>query len=334
MRVRSIPKALKSERKGGGAAISTSRSAIEVDAFIPPWLQHQRILFELLYHNLMIVLYRPFICFAPGSSTAFPTCASHSLSCLNHAIVTTNIIRQVLNEIDILNCWQELYHHQWDAILAIIGFGLAYPVCPYTPSARRALHKAIANLDTLAASNRPNAAIAAIAARKLDHQIDLLMGDSRSGGRSVSEHSPTISRSQPASRNYDFPVFDVVPPHTAQTSSLSLSDVARHVVAFVSEPSHEYEKSITTSTAFVGNSTSNLADPAGISNSFPSLFPTHAQPSPLTVPANLQNELLHNNPMYHSITTGFLPSNERLESGTAFPHLWSSGYWYNQQDAA
>ena len=332
--VRSIPKALKSERKGGGAALSTARSAIEVDAFIPPWLQRQRILFELLYHNLMIVLYRPFIRFGPESSTALPICASHSLSCLNHAIVTTSIVHQVLNEVDILNCWQELYHHQWDAIIAIIGFSLAYPICPRTPSARRALHKAIANLDILAASNCPNAAIAANTARMLEYQIDLSVGDIRGGGRSISEQPPTISRSQPAFRNSDLPMFNVVPHYTSQTSRLSLSDITRHFAASVSQSSYEYQKSTTPSAASVDNSTTNLTDPAGLTNSFSSLCPTHAQPSPLAAPANLQNETLHNIPMYHSITTGFMPNNEHLQSGTAFSHLWSSGYWYNQQDAA
>jgi len=59
--LRNVPDALKARRKGDGESFSTDRSPLEIDAFAPLWLQRQRLLLELLYHNLVMCLYRPFI---------------------------------------------------------------------------------------------------------------------------------------------------------------------------------------------------------------------------------------------------------------------------------
>ena len=192
--VRNVPEALKIPRKGTGEPFSTSRSAIDLDPYVPLWLQRQRLLLELLYHNLTMSLRRPFIRFPPGANAAPQISVDHSVSCLNHAIITTDILHQVLTQMDVLNGWQQAYQSQWDAALSILGFGLVHPVCPHSPSARKAIHTAMANFATLADNNCSIAALAGTVTRNLLGKIDLYASGFRNRSTS-SDHSPPSLRS-------------------------------------------------------------------------------------------------------------------------------------------
>ena len=146
-------------KERGWKAFSTDRSTLEVDPVVHQWLQRQRLLLELSYHNVVMNLYRPFIYLSTPPSSAAPLAEGNSISCLNRAIATTNIILQMLTSSDILNGWHEAYQFQWNATLSMIGFIFAYPVCPPTPSARKAINSVITIFDTF----RTNFAIAASA---------------------------------------------------------------------------------------------------------------------------------------------------------------------------
>jgi hypothetical protein len=116
--------------------------ALEIGFFIPLWLQRQRLLLELLYHFTLTSLHRPFIRFSPFSPNSTPISDSHAITALSHAISGTNMLHQILSETDILAGWNQACQYQWNATLSIIGFALAYPVCPPTPSALKALNSA------------------------------------------------------------------------------------------------------------------------------------------------------------------------------------------------
>ena len=201
--VRNVPRALKIPRKGTGEPFSTARSAIELDSYLPLWLQRQRLLLELLYHNLTMSLHRPFIRFHSGSVTAFQTSVDRSVSCLSHAIVTTRILNQALTEGDILSGWPQAYQYQWDATLSMLGFGLTHPVCPHSPSARGAIDTAIANVDTLAAKKCSIATKAGAVTRILLDKIDLFASGFRDKPTS-SDHSSPFFQSRPPSRKTPF----------------------------------------------------------------------------------------------------------------------------------
>ncbi|KAH8811270.1 fungal-specific transcription factor domain-containing protein [Xylogone sp. PMI_703] len=162
---REVPHAMKTMRKNSGEPLSVDRSDLDVELFAPLWLQRQRLLLELLYHNLCMNLYRPFICFPPMATTntiapfstplslpssmsisrseSMPLTVGHALSCVNHAIAITHIMHQILTSTNILSSWLEAFQWQWNATLTIIGFILAYPVSPFTPLARNAIDYAI-----------------------------------------------------------------------------------------------------------------------------------------------------------------------------------------------
>lgn len=144
---RKVPQSLKFRRKGSGEAFSTERTALDFDGFSPLWLQRQRVLLEILYHHVQLSSLRSFLRFSPGSSSITPLSDCHSINCLNHAIILTNILHQVLSETDILRGFSSIFQYQWDAALCIIGFVLANPVCPPTPAARKSIQTAIESFE-------------------------------------------------------------------------------------------------------------------------------------------------------------------------------------------
>ena len=197
--VQNVPEALKTKRRAGGEPFSIDRSPLELDLVAPLWLQRQRLLLELLYHNLIMNLYRPFICFSksPGSST--PLADGNSISCLNHAIASTNIILQILKETDILNGWHEAYQFQWNATLSMVGFIFAKPICHSTPTARKTIDSAIAIFDIF----RNNFAVAASAThvtRDLAAKADSFIDCFRTGS-TTSQQQPKIPLPTPDNLN-------------------------------------------------------------------------------------------------------------------------------------
>ena len=194
--VQSIPDELKTERRDGGKPYTTDRSAIQVDLEAPEWLQRQRLLLELTYHNLMMNLYRPFITFAKAPSSSTPLANHNNISCLNHAIAITNIILQILKSSDILNGWHEAYHLQRNAALTMVGFIFANPVCPPTQTARRTINGAIEVFDIFS-NNFTVAASAANVTRDLAAKADSFLDLFRTG--------PASAQQPPASKPASLP---------------------------------------------------------------------------------------------------------------------------------
>ncbi|KAL9106742.1 MAG: hypothetical protein Q9187_008522 [Circinaria calcarea] len=196
-----VPNALKTRRKGAGEPFSTDRSALDVEVFAPLWLQRQRLLLELLYHNLAMNLYRPFICFAPKSTSCTPLAEGHAISCVNHAMAITHILHQILVETDILSGWHEAYQWQWNATLSMIGFILAYPVTPSTPSARKAINSAIGVFEHFG-NNFAIATSTANVTRDLTAKADFLIDRFRI---SLTTPTPSLSNTTDALQTYNAP---------------------------------------------------------------------------------------------------------------------------------
>ncbi|EKV04830.1 C6 transcription factor, putative [Penicillium digitatum PHI26] len=178
--VQNVPQSLCNPRKGGGDPFSTIRDALNLSAYIPLWLQRQRLLLELHYHHLVVSTLRPFIRFPPVSSSVTPLTDGYNISCLNHAMAITSILNQVLSETDLLRGWSPIFQYQWDAILCTLGFVLANSVCPPTPSARKSLQTAIRTLD-LVSDHFVAAKNAAHVVREVSCQADRLVNNVQQG---------------------------------------------------------------------------------------------------------------------------------------------------------
>ncbi|KAL5363698.1 fungal-specific transcription factor domain-containing protein [Aspergillus floccosus] len=178
-----VPASLKLARKGNVSPFSTARCALENDVYAPLWLQRQRVLLELLYHNLVMALYRPYIKFPDSSAvtspsigpTAAQTSDSSSLCALNHAMATISIVHQVLTETDILNSWNRAFQYTWDATLTVLGFRLVHPVCPHSFSARRATAIANESFKIFSQYGYSGAAQALAVTKEVDRSIDLMV---------------------------------------------------------------------------------------------------------------------------------------------------------------
>ncbi|KAL9013138.1 MAG: hypothetical protein Q9173_002147 [Seirophora scorigena] len=172
----SVPNGLRTTRKASGAPFSTDKSPLDLELYAPVWLQRQRLLLELLYHNLSMNLYRPFISFStvPNSSSSLQRTHEHANSCLDHAIAITHIMHQMLKEGDTLRGWHEAFQWQWNATLSLIGYILAYPLAPSISSARQAIDSAIDVFETFG-RNFAIAASAVNVTRDLIAKADFLI---------------------------------------------------------------------------------------------------------------------------------------------------------------
>ncbi|CAG9982824.1 unnamed protein product [Clonostachys byssicola] len=140
-----VPGALKTKRTNNTRPFSTDTCALNIDPFAPLWLQRQRLLLELMYHNLCTNLYRPFLSFDPATASHAVELASSK--CASHASTLTNILHQVLSSNFILNGWHEAFQWQWNASMTLVGFVLAYPLAPSAADAKRSIDLSLSVLD-------------------------------------------------------------------------------------------------------------------------------------------------------------------------------------------
>ncbi|KAI0108844.1 fungal-specific transcription factor domain-containing protein [Nemania sp. FL0031] len=134
------------------------------------------VLLELQYYEEIIGLHRPFICFPSGSLVPqrSPQADAHATTALNHAMATIDLVHRVMSATDMLYGCSEVYQWQWNALLTLVGFLMAYPLCDYAPNARRHVQLA---LDIFSAADRRNtvAAKAAALTRSLTLKVDSLV---------------------------------------------------------------------------------------------------------------------------------------------------------------
>ncbi|MBE3043635.1 fungal specific transcription factor domain-containing protein, partial [Candidatus Bathyarchaeota archaeon] len=169
-----VPSALNTKREGNGLPLSTDGTALEVEQFAPLWLQRQRILLELVWHNMCVYLYRPFITFSALSpSPTTPTLAEQTaVRGALHATALTRIMHQLISSTDIITGWHEAFQWQWNAAVTLVGFVLAYPHSPTTPAARSAIDMAVVVFDIFSGGCVVSSGAADIT-RKLAVKVDL-----------------------------------------------------------------------------------------------------------------------------------------------------------------
>jgi hypothetical protein len=192
--LRSVPDGMKTKRRDGGSSFSVDRTGLELERYAPSWLQRQRLLLELLYHNLLMNIHRTFICFPSNpvvDSNHTPAAQGHAVSCLNHAIVITDILNQVHTTTEYLKGWYEAFQWQWNSTLSMLGFILAYPLHPSTAAARAAIDDAITVFEVFG-NHFAVAASAADVTRSLVNKTDFLSGHSVARNGTISNLTPPL----------------------------------------------------------------------------------------------------------------------------------------------
>ncbi|KAL4934220.1 fungal specific transcription factor domain-containing protein [Aspergillus undulatus] len=171
--LQTVPDAMKTKRREGGKPFSTDGSGLNPERYAPLWLQRQRLLLELLYHNLVMNIYRSFISLPSPSTTG--VVQEHAVSCVKHATTITHTLYEMLAMNEFLKGWYEAYQWQWNATLSLTGFMLAYPLHPASVGVRAALDTAITVFEVFG-HHFAVAKRAADVTRGLVTKVDLLSG--------------------------------------------------------------------------------------------------------------------------------------------------------------
>ncbi|KAH8691429.1 hypothetical protein BGW36DRAFT_431978 [Talaromyces proteolyticus] len=310
-----VPACLKLARKGSVEPFSTSRAPLDIDVYQPLWLQRQRVLLELLYHNLIMSLYRMFMKIPSSAvatassvgSTIPKTSNRNALYALNHAVTTISIIHQILTETDILNCWHSAYQYAWDATLTILAFILVNPVCPYTFSARRAVTSAIDTFNLFSQNGFTTAAMAATITKEMSSAVDSITQSFRSG---LTSSPQTTLASQDRSSDHSTHV-----PLTPQTQPQQSMQSFPHTLEFIRQqfsPSRA-SMSMSASSPHQNSWLTMLATPKGGSNDNDKGVSDNNMPSLINGPASTGTIGI-------DLETAFL---------TGTDQSWFQNEWYN-----
>jgi hypothetical protein len=166
-----VPSALTTKRKNGSRPFATGGTDLEIEQYAPLWLQRQRVILELMYHNLSANVCRPFISFALTPSLT--VAEELAFKCAGHAIALTSITYQVLSSTAILSGWHEAFQWQWNSAMTLVGFVLAYPQSSMTVAARDSIALSVSVFDIFGNSFAV-ANSAATIVRNLIMKIDFL----------------------------------------------------------------------------------------------------------------------------------------------------------------
>ena len=175
--LKDVPGAIMTQRQNNGVPFSTDRSALQIEQFAPLWLQRQRLLLELMYHNLCINLYRPSISFASATAQT-PLADGMAMKCAAHAMAMTHMMHQVVTSTSILAGWLEAFQWQWNAAMTLVGIVLAYPHDDSTGAARSTIDLSVAVLENFGNSFAVAAGAANIVG-ELCAKVDVLIEKSR-----------------------------------------------------------------------------------------------------------------------------------------------------------
>jgi hypothetical protein len=136
--VEKLPGSLKTPRVQG-VPFSVDRSPLDLSQADPLWLQRQRLVLELDYHSLVIMLTRTFNSFLPTPALGSFNSDNHCITCVNSGIMVTNMLHQLSRDSGILAGCFQVFDWQRTATFALAGFSCGYPICPMSPTARKTL---------------------------------------------------------------------------------------------------------------------------------------------------------------------------------------------------
>ena len=133
-----LPENLITARRGGNP-LSTDQSPIALDYYTPLWIQRQRVMLELFYHNLMMIVNRFFIVVKDLGTGLEDWQATNAKICRDHATATIVMLYQLYTETDLVNSFAETYRILWNATLSVVAFPFIVPSMDLTQDTQRVL---------------------------------------------------------------------------------------------------------------------------------------------------------------------------------------------------
>lgn len=150
-----LPEELLSPRKDACPedSMSMKESPVLLELGAPNWVHHQRLLLEIYYHNVFVMLQRPFIYFlrdTGGPSMQQPQTDHHARSALRRAMAMTIIISEVCSISDVLFGWPEILHPLWNSTMAMFAYMVARPFCRCFLGVKQLISKAVSVFEAFA----------------------------------------------------------------------------------------------------------------------------------------------------------------------------------------
>ncbi|KAK5989205.1 Oosporein cluster regulator OpS3 [Cladobotryum mycophilum] len=125
---------------------------------IPDWLQRQRIMLEIQYHNACILLQRPFILWSSGNGTV-PTppipsrTKQHADSAIEHATTLISMLDCTYSKSDVFDGLPMAFQALWNATATIAAHLLINPQGPQTEQLSQSLSSVLSILDSHSRAN-------------------------------------------------------------------------------------------------------------------------------------------------------------------------------------
>ncbi|KAL2802469.1 hypothetical protein BJX63DRAFT_415051 [Aspergillus granulosus] len=173
----------------------------------------QRTLLELQYHDIVIWVHHSFIQFpsrglVPQRS---PQSDVHATTAIQHALTVTDLIRHRMLYHDILYGCSEIYQYLWNAVLTLIGFMLAYPLCYWFPLAQQHVERSLQIFEAAGPAN-PIASRAAHLTQYLLERVSALMELLSSQSTAPNDRNncrgvQTFDRIEPEKQQQQYPSF-------------------------------------------------------------------------------------------------------------------------------
>jgi hypothetical protein len=123
------------------------------DMSLPSWLQRQRFLLELQYHNAYVLILRPFVslCYAhfkelsgeeSGTEIEQSHVQRHIASAVHHASAIMDLVFTLSSRSEVLYGWPEVLQPLWNATMVIVTYVYANSLNPDSIKAAQSLNRA------------------------------------------------------------------------------------------------------------------------------------------------------------------------------------------------
>ncbi|KAJ5580037.1 uncharacterized protein N7459_006022 [Penicillium hispanicum] len=151
----------------GNGSDSIEMFDFDRDLVLPAWLQRQKVLLSLHYHNAYILIQRPFIRLRhvqsndaistiPLPDSQQPHVDLHIASALHHATIIVDTVFVVCSMSDVLYGWSDILQPLWNATLAIMAYVYTNSLSSAVPQALESLTRAQAVFESFS-PNCPSA---------------------------------------------------------------------------------------------------------------------------------------------------------------------------------
>jgi hypothetical protein len=180
----------------GSSAAMPEKAPVALVLGVPDWLQRQRIMLELHYHNACVLLQRPYVLWQQSSELTGRSglIKYHAEQAIRHACFVLSILYSIYSKSDILDGLTMTLQFLWNAIITIAAQIFVHPYDPQTAPLSESLSNGLAILESLSRTN-----LEALHVYQVSYSVITQLQDGPGSSISISQwQNPFQSGSSPA----------------------------------------------------------------------------------------------------------------------------------------